>query len=221
MTRTTQQTTTAPTARQTGWRANLKRLLDLVICHGLLAPISPLLLLITLFLLIAEDEPVLFRQKRVGCNGRVFNMLKFRTLRLFSGGDADRPYHRPTPFGRFLRLSGLDELPQLVNVLRGDMSLVGPRPERPELVDEFTQRLPDYPKRHNVQVGITGWAQVNGFWGATSLRQRLKHDLEYVNRWSFAFDLAIIVLTLPSVFRRLGARYELAESHRDSRPRIE
>jgi len=208
-------------APQAGWEGRLKRLMDVALSLGVLVVAWPALLLVALLLLATECEPIIFRQKRVGRGGRVFTMLKFRTLRLFSGGDADRPYHRPTPLGRFLRLSGLDELPQLLNVLRGEMSLVGPRPERPELVEEFTQRLGEYPERHRVQVGITGWAQVNGFWGVTSLRERLDHDLEYVRRWSLCFDVVILLMTVRSVLGRLSARYELAEFHRDSRPRTD
>ncbi len=181
----------------------------------------PVMGLIAVFLLVVEGEPVLFRQRRVGRGGREFEMYKFRTLRLFVGGEGDRVMQRPSPLGRFLRLSGLDELPQLWNVLKGDMSLVGPRPERPALVEEFTARLPEYPRRHDVAVGVTGWAQVNGFWGATSLRERLAHDLEYVDGWSPGFDVWILLLTVKSVLTRISSRYELAEGQTDSRPKME
>jgi lipopolysaccharide/colanic/teichoic acid biosynthesis glycosyltransferase len=207
--------------RQAGWRGRLKRLLDVVLSLGVLAATWPIMLLMAVFLLAADGEPVLFRQRRVGRCGRVFEMYKFRTMVISAALDREGMRHRPTPLGRFLRLSGLDELPQLVNVLRGDMSLVGPRPERPELVEEFTRRLVDYPKRHEVMPGVTGWAQVNGLWGATSLRNRLEHDLEYVRRWSLGFDAKILLMTVGSVARRMAARREPAEQERDSRPRAD
>ena len=206
---------------QAGWRGGLKRLTDVVLSLGALVVFGPFMVLIALVLLAVEGEPVLFRQERVGRGGRVFGMYKFRTMPVCVRKPGEEARHRPAPAGKFLRLSGLDELPQLVNVLKGDMSLVGPRPEQPELVEEFTRRLPAYPKRHEVAAGITGWAQVNGFWGATSLRERLAHDLEYVRRWSLGFDMVILWMTVGSIFRRLAGRREPAESQGDSRPRMD
>ena len=162
--------------------------------------ISPLLLVLAAMVKLTSKGPVLYRQKRVTENGRVFTMLKFRSM-------ADRPLDeedgkwttkddpRITPFGKFIRKTSLDELPQLFNVLKGDMSLIGPRPERPELVNRFVKEIPGYQLRHKVKSGITGWAQVNGYRGDTSLERRIEYDLAYIKNWSFLLDFKIFVLT--------------------------
>jgi Undecaprenyl-phosphate glucose phosphotransferase len=162
--------------------------------------ISPLLILLALLVKLTSKGPVLYRQKRVTENGRVFTMLKFRSM-------ADRPLDeedgkwttkddpRITPFGKFIRKTSLDELPQLFNVLKGDMSLIGPRPERPELVQRFVKEIPGYQLRHKVKSGITGWAQVNGYRGDTSLERRIEYDLAYIKNWSFLLDFKIFILT--------------------------
>ena len=162
--------------------------------------ISPLLLVLAVMVKLTSKGPILYRQKRVTENGRVFTMLKFRSM-------ADRPLDeeegkwttkedpRIIPFGKFIRKTSLDELPQLFNVLKGDMSLIGPRPERPELVNRFVKEIPGYQLRHKVKSGITGWAQVNGYRGDTSLERRIEYDLAYIKNWSFLLDFKIFVLT--------------------------
>ena len=181
--------------RQTGWQGRLKCLLDVVVSLGVLVVAWPIMLLIAVFLLAAQGEPVLFRQRRVGRSGRVFEMYKFRTMQIAEVLDVEGMRHRPTPLGRFLRLSGLDELPQLFNVLRGDMSLIGPRPERPELIEQFRQVIPQYMLRHHVKAGMTGLAQVRGWRGNTSLRKRIQYDLYYIRNWSIWLDAYVLGLT--------------------------
>jgi lipopolysaccharide/colanic/teichoic acid biosynthesis glycosyltransferase len=137
----------------------------------------------------------------MGFDGEIFDMLKFRSMIIDAEREtgsvwtrADDP--RRTPIGKFLRRTSLDELPQLFNVLKGEMSLVGPRPERPELIEEFKERIPKYMLRHKIKAGMTGWAQVNGWRGNSSLEKRIEHDLHYIENWSFSFDLRILFLTL-------------------------
>jgi lipopolysaccharide/colanic/teichoic acid biosynthesis glycosyltransferase len=144
---------------------------------------------------------VLYRQERTGLDGRSFDIFKFRTMP--EGTEAEtgpvwsrRGDRRPTRLGRLLRRVSFDELPQLWNVLRGDMSLVGPRPERPFFVHQFKTRIPQYMLRHKVKSGLTGWAQVNGLRGDTSLEKRIEYDLYYIQNWSPALDLKIMILTL-------------------------
>jgi lipopolysaccharide/colanic/teichoic acid biosynthesis glycosyltransferase len=134
----------------------------------------------------------------VGRGGRLFRLYKFRTLEPRPLARSEVEWSAPAahPLAALLRQTGLDELPQLVNVLRGEMSLVGPRPERPHFVKQFQKRLPDYAARHRLQAGITGWAQVHGFRGDTSIARRLEYDLFYLNHWSLRFDLWILLLTL-------------------------
>ncbi len=184
----------------TGWNQVLKRIMDLT--GGILALIlfSPIMMLITVLVKITSPGPVLYRQQRMGLDGKTFYALKFRSMRqdaeLQTGAVwASENDNRRTPLGVFLRRFNLDELPQLFNVLLGEMSLVGPRPERPVLIEEFKSRIPNYMLRHKVKAGITGWAQINGWRGNTSLEKRIEHDLYYIERWSVWFDLKILVLT--------------------------
>jgi lipopolysaccharide/colanic/teichoic acid biosynthesis glycosyltransferase len=141
----------------------------------------------------------------VGRLGRRFRLYKFRTLPVATLADAGYRWVAPPTdaWGRFLRSTGLDELPQFFNVLRGEMSLVGPRPERPHFVEQFRRQLPFYSTRHRFQVGITGWAQVNGWRGDTSIPRRVEHDLYYLRHWSLALDFRILWMTLSDFFRRL------------------
>jgi len=182
-----------------------KRFFDILISGLLLFLLSPLLLLIMLLLKLTSKESVLFVQKRVGLNGWEFYIYKFRTLKS-SVVDELQPKWEPTtgndalPLGKILRRFNLDELPQLLNVLRGEMSLVGPRPERPYWVEVFQQQIPNYFLRHRIQVGITGWAQVHGWRGATSIWKRTEHDLYYFRHWSLWLDLKILFLTLTRGF---------------------
>ncbi len=149
---------------------------------------------------LSSRGPVFYRQVRISTAGKPFDIIKFRTMRTDAEAEsgpvwAARFDSRVTPLGRFLRRTSLDELPQLFNVLMGDMSLVGPRPERPELIDGFRHVVPRYMLRHHVKAGITGWAQINGLRGQTSLRKRIQYDLYYIKNWSLWLDLKILLLT--------------------------
>ncbi len=179
----------------------LKRSFDLVVAAVLLVLLSPLMLLIAALVKLTSPGPILFSQKRVGLHGRPFVLHKFRTMRVQSQESSDATWTTPednrcTTLGRFLRKSNLDELPQLWNVFRGDMSLVGPRPERPFFVDKFADEIDSYNARHFLKSGITGWAQVNGLRGDTSIPKRVEYDLYYLSHWSFGMDLKILWLTL-------------------------
>ena len=152
---------------------------------------------------LTSRGPVFFRQVRCGLGGKPFEILKFRTMTVNDDSstqwsvDGDE---RVTPVGRILRPSHLDELPQIFNVLRGDMSLVGPRPERPHFVEQFSSEVNGYDQRHRVPVGITGWAQVNGYWGDTSIERRVRLDNRYIENWSIWRDLVITMRTIPTLF---------------------
>jgi Undecaprenyl-phosphate glucose phosphotransferase len=184
-----------------GWNAMLKRAADLSIGGLALSLFSPLIALIALGVKLTSRGPILYKQERMGLDGNRFQMLKFRTMvedaEKFTGpvwaSDNDP---RATWLGYWLRHTSLDELPQLFNVLRGDMSLVGPRPERPPLIEEFRKSMPKYMLRHKVKAGMTGWAQVNGWRGNTSLERRIEHDLDYIEHWSLWRDVKILALTL-------------------------
>jgi exopolysaccharide biosynthesis polyprenyl glycosylphosphotransferase len=189
-----------------GWNAVLKRGLDLVVGSLALSLFAPAMAVIAIAVKATSPGPVLLRQDRMGLDGRAFTMLKFRTMRADAETDTgpvwatvDDP--RRTRVGTFLRRWSLDELPQLLNVLRGEMSLVGPRPERPVFVKEFRRRVPGYMLRHKVKSGMTGWAQVNGWRGNTSIEKRLEYDLYYIERWSLGFDLKILLQTVWCGFR--------------------
>ena len=193
-------------SRLYGWNRVVKRVFDLVFGALALAVAAPLMLAIAVALKLTSSGAVLYRQERMGVDGRRFRMLKFRTMQVNAEAAtgpvwarADDP--RRTPLGVFLRRTSLDELPQLFNVLRGEMSLVGPRPERPSFVEEFRRRVPGYMLRHKMKAGITGWAQINGWRGNTSIEKRIEHDLYYIERWSLAFDLKILLQTLWYGFR--------------------
>ncbi len=183
-----------------GWAALGKRSFDFVASASLLLALSPLLGLISLAVLASSGRPIFYRQARMGHDGRVFDMLKFRSMR--PDADAAGPGwttegdSRRTTVGGWLRSRSLDELPQLINVLRGDMSLVGPRPEQPSYIEEFRREIPGYMLRHKVRAGMTGWAQVHGWRGDTSIHERVEHDLYYIQEWSFWLDLRILLMTL-------------------------
>ena len=184
-----------------GFAAVAKRVTDVVASALLLVLLSPLLLTIAVLVKLTSRGPVLYVQERMGLDGHRFEMLKFRSMRVdaeqVSGAVwASATDNRRTKFGTLLRKTSLDELPQLWNVLRGDMSLVGPRPERPVFVDKFRSQIPHYMLRHKVRAGITGWAQVNGWRGNTSLDRRIECDLFYIRNWSYALDLKILTMTL-------------------------
>jgi len=167
----------------------------------ILTMILPLMLVIAVLVKLSSPGPVFYRQVRVSLNGKPFEMLKFRSMPIDveqkTGPKwASKGENRATAVGKFLRSTSLDELPQFINVLKGDMSIVGPRPERPMFVDQFKEEIPGYMQKHFVKAGITGWAQVNGWRGDTCLTERIRHDLSYIRNWSLGFDLKIIFLTL-------------------------
>jgi len=184
-----------------GWNLVLKRATDLIVGGFALVALLPLMALIALAIRVTSPGPTLLRQDRMGLDGRAFMMLKFRTMRPDAEAETGPVWARQndprrTRLGAFLRRWSLDELPQLINVLTGEMSLVGPRPERPVFVAEFRRKIPGYMLRHKVKAGMTGWAQINGWRGSTSLEKRIEYDLYYIERWSLAFDLKILFQTL-------------------------
>ena len=180
--------------------SGFKRIVDL--CGAFLAffVFLPLMVATVFVIKISTEGPVIFKQKRVGLHGKEFCMYKFRTMIVQDEEEekkawtkADDP--RITPIGRVLRKTNIDELPQLMNVIKGEMSLVGPRPERPQFVEKFKDEIPGYMVKHQVRPGMTGWAQVNGYRGNTSLKKRIEYDLYYIENWTFGFDVKIIVMT--------------------------
>lgn len=183
-----------------GWGGLLKRVADVVMSSVALVMLSPFLLAIALAIKLTSPGPILYRQERMGLDGRIFEMLKFRSMRVDAEVDSGAVWARAnddrrTPFGTFLRETSLDELPQFWNVFVGDMSLVGPRPERPIFVQQFRHEIPHYMLRHKVKAGLTGWAQVNGWRGNTSLRNRIEFDLFYIQNWSLLLDAKILMMT--------------------------
>jgi Undecaprenyl-phosphate glucose phosphotransferase len=184
-----------------GWGRVAKRAMDLVLGTAALVVLAPLMAALAVAVKLSSPGPVFYRQARTGLGGRTFSMLKFRSMRTDAESVtgpvwARRNDDRCTPLGRFMRRWSLDELPQLFHVLAGDMSLVGPRPERGVFVDQFRRQIPGYQQRHQVKAGMTGWAQVHGWRGNTSLRRRVECDLYYVAHWSLGLDLQILFMTL-------------------------
>jgi Undecaprenyl-phosphate glucose phosphotransferase len=184
-----------------GWNSVLKRAMDLSIGGLALLLFSPLMIIVAPGIKLSSRGPILYRQERMGLDGKRFQMLKFRTM----SEDAEKSTGpvwalsndpRVTPFGKWLRRTSVDELPQLINVLKGEMSLVGPRPERPPLIEQFRKSIPKYMLRQKVKAGMTGWAQVNGWRGNTSLEKRIEHDLQYIENWSLWRDVKILARTL-------------------------
>jgi putative colanic acid biosynthesis UDP-glucose lipid carrier transferase len=183
-----------------GFNRVLKALEDRVLAGFILLLISPFMLFIALGVKLTSKGPVFYRQRRVGWDGSAFSMLKFRSMPVNTESQtgpvwARQSEQRATRFGTLLRRTSLDELPQFINVLKGDMSIVGPRPERPVFVEQFKHKIPGYMQKHLVKAGITGWAQVNGWRGNTDLRKRIEHDLYYIEHWSLWLDFKIIALT--------------------------
>jgi exopolysaccharide biosynthesis polyprenyl glycosylphosphotransferase len=182
-----------------------KRVFDLVTASLLLVPALPVLALCALAVKLTSPGPVLFRQTRVGQHGHPFELVKFRSMTVNADSDVTWTVDndtRVTAVGRFLRPTHLDELPQLWNIFRGDMSIVGPRPERPVFVDQFGAEIRDYHERHRLPVGLTGWAQVHGLWGDTSIHDRVRLDNRYIERWTLWNDLLILFRTLPTLLGR-------------------
>jgi len=184
-----------------GWGKISKRALDILLALIGIILVSPVLVLIAVLIKMTSHGPTFYRQKRMGFDGEIFEMLKFRSMVVDAEKETGSMWAKPddprrTRLGKVLRKTSLDELPQLFNVLKGEMSLVGPRPERPELIEQFKHNVPKYMLRHKIKAGMTGWAQVNGWRGNTSLEKRIEHDLYYIENWSISFDLQILFLTI-------------------------
>jgi Undecaprenyl-phosphate glucose phosphotransferase len=199
-----------PSLAESGPYLVQKRIFDVAFSAFILLLTLPLTLLIALCIRLSSRGPIFFVQERVGLNGRVFRMFKFRTMNVGSREEGDTRWTsdkdpRRTAVGTFLRKSNLDELPQFLNVLKGDMSIVGPRPERPFFVERFLAEIDRYNSRHMFKAGITGWAQVNGWRGDTSIAKRVEYDLYYLRNWSLTFDLQIITMTLVRIFTSKNA----------------
>lgn len=182
-----------------GFNKFVKRVSDIVGSFLLIILFSPVMLAVALAVRFSSKGPVIYKQERVGLHNRNFVMYKFRSMKIercdelhFTTQNDDRT----TRIGRFIRRCSLDELPQLFNVLKGDMSLVGPRPERPEFVEKFREQIPRYMIKHQVRPGMTGWAQINGYRGNTSIRKRIEYDLYYIENWTFWFDIIILFQTI-------------------------
>ncbi|MDM0075423.1 undecaprenyl-phosphate glucose phosphotransferase [Variovorax sp. J2P1-59] len=178
---------------------------DVMLSALILVLISPLMLAISIAVKLSSPGPVFYRQERVSWNNKTFWMYKFRSMPVDAEKTSGAVWAKPgesrsTRVGAFLRKTSFDELPQFINVLFGDMSIVGPRPERPVFVEQFKHQIPDYMKKHMVKAGITGWAQVNGWRGSTDLSKRIEYDIYYIENWSLKFDLQIIALTLVKGF---------------------
>jgi len=183
------------------WAALIKRATDFILSLIALILLSPIFILISISIKLTSKGPVFYQQKRMGLDGKTFEMFKFRSMvtnaEVKTGAVwANASDNRKTKLGSFLRSTSLDELPQFWNTFRGDMSLVGPRPERPHFVEQFKKEIPHYMLRHKVKAGITGWAQINGWRGNTSLQKRIEHDIYYIKNWSYILDIKILFLTL-------------------------
>lgn len=189
-----------------GFARIIKFIEDRVLAVAFLIVALPVMLMVALGIKLSSPGPVLYLQQRVGWNGKIFNIMKFRSMPVDAErqgvmwGNSDKKV--TSRFGQFIRKTSLDELPQLINVIKGDMSLVGPRPERPEFVDQFKKDIPGYMQKHLVKAGITGWAQLNGLRGDTDLNRRIEYDLYYVENWSLWFDIKILIMTVLSIMIR-------------------
>ena len=207
------------TVRPKGWQFAIKHGVDRITAAALVLLLSPLLLGVTLAVRLSSAGPIFFRQRRIGRDGRAFDLLKFRSMRIDAPADPAPAGNvsvllpedtapggvegadRRTGIGKFLRRSSIDELPQLFNVLKGQMSIIGPRPERPEFVELFERRIDRYDDRHRVKSGITGWAQVHGLRGKTSLSDRIEWDNYYIENWSLWLDVKILLMTVIAVLK--------------------
>lgn len=179
----------------------MKRVIDVAFSLAVLILLSPVYLILAIGVKLSSRGPVFYRQERMGLNGRTFDMLKFRSMPTNAEAKTGAVWAKPgedraTPIGKFLRKTSLDELPQFINVLMGDMSVVGPRPERPVFIEQFKERVPHYMLRHKMKSGITGWAQINGWRGNTSIEKRIECDIFYIQNWSLSLDLKIMWLTV-------------------------
>ena len=183
------------------WNALMKRLVDIFGSIFCIILFSPVMLFAAVGTRVTSKGPIIYRQTRIGLHSKPFTMYKFRPMRVQSAEEEKKGWTIPgddrvTKFGSFLRRTSIDEMPQFFNVLAGKMSLVGPRPERPQFVDKFREEIPRYMVKHQVRPGITGWAQINGYRGDTSIRKRIEHDIYYIENWSLGFDFRILFLTV-------------------------
>ena len=179
----------------------VKRAMDIVGSLICIVLFSPVMLITAVLIKLTSPGPLIFTQERVGLHNVPFRMYKFRSMEVQTQSEEKKGWTvkndpRVTPVGRFIRKTSIDELPQLFNVLRGDMSLIGPRPERPQFVEKFREEIPRYMVKHQVRPGMTGWAQVNGYWGNTSIRKRIDCDLYYIENWTVGLDIKILFLTV-------------------------
>lgn len=186
--------------------AMIKRFFDLVLSLAGIVILMPLLLILAIVVKTSSKGPVIFKQERIGLHNKSFNIYKFRTMRVQEASEEKKGWTvkddpRVTKSGRFMRRFNLDELPQLFNILKGDMSIVGPRPERPQFVEQFREEIPRYMIKHQVRPGLTGWAQVSGFRGDTSIHKRISYDLYYIENWTLGFDIKIMFLTIFKGFK--------------------
>lgn len=179
----------------------VKRLMDILVSTIGILVASPILIVTVLAVKLSSKGPVIYKQERIGLHGKNFMMYKFRSMMVQTKDEEKQGWTvkndpRVTPVGKFIRKTSIDELPQLFNVLRGEMSMVGPRPERPQYVEKFREEIPRYMVKHQVRPGITGWAQINGYRGDTSIRRRIECDLYYIENWTVGFDIKIMFLTI-------------------------
>lgn len=178
-----------------------KRMMDIVLSLIGIIVLSPFLLIVALIIKCTSKGPIIFKQERVGLHNKTFNMYKFRTMYVQDSTQEQKAWTtkndpRVTKVGRFFRKTSIDEFPQLFNILKGDMSIVGPRPERPQFVEKFREEIPRYMIKHQVRPGLTGWAQINGYRGDTSIRKRIDYDIYYIENWTLGFDIKIMFLTI-------------------------
>ncbi|MSR76784.1 MAG: undecaprenyl-phosphate glucose phosphotransferase [Candidatus Omnitrophica bacterium] len=183
------------------WNRVIKRTFDLLVSSFMLLVTSPIWIITTALIKLQDGGPIFYFQERMGRDQKIFKVIKFRTMKMDAEKEtgpvwAKKDDTRRTSMGTFLRRWNIDELPQLFNVLNGDMSLVGPRPERPHFIDQFRTEIPRYMARHKIKSGLTGWAQVNGYRGNTSIEERIKYDLYYMENWSIVLDIEILFMTL-------------------------
>ena len=178
-----------------------KRIVDIIGSLVGIVLLSPVLIIVALIVKFTSKGPIIFKQQRVGLHNKTFNMYKFRTMYVQDEAEEAKAWTtkndpRVTPVGKFFRKTSIDELPQMFNILKGDMSIVGPRPERPQFVEKFREEIPRYMIKHQVRPGLTGWAQINGYRGDTSIRKRIDYDIYYIENWTMGFDIKIIFLTV-------------------------
>ena len=188
-----------PLTNTLNWIA--KRVVDVVGSLIGLVVSSPVMLIAAIAVGCTSRGPIIFRQERIGLHNKPFKMYKFRTMKVQKPSDEEKGWttkddDRVTKVGKFLRRTSIDELPQLFNILKGDMSVVGPRPERPQFVEKFKEEIPRYMVKHQVRPGLTGWAQINGYRGDTSIKRRIEYDIFYIENWTISFDIKIMLLTI-------------------------